>query len=74
MVNVAGYGMMTNTMEQNTADMCRAHCRSGEPQQDIVVGIKTGHYEKATGLLLIAPLKQVSSRVCRKWWNFGIFM
>jgi dihydroorotase len=47
MVNVAGYGMMTNTMEQNTADMLPERIADVvRRNKDIVVGVKTAHYEK----------------------------
>lgn len=47
LINIAGYGMMTNHVEQDvsdmlvdkTADMAIKH-------KDVVVGIKTAHYEK----------------------------
>ena len=47
MINIAGYGMMTNHVEQDTADMLPD--KTGEmanKNKDVVVGIKTAHYEK----------------------------
>ena len=46
-VNIVGYGMMTNVVEQNTADMVPAEDgRWRNKNRDVVVGIKTAHYEK----------------------------
>jgi dihydroorotase len=46
MINISGYGMLTNTMEQNTADMLPAQVAAlARKYKDVVVGIKTAHYE-----------------------------
>ncbi len=46
MINVAGYGMMTNTMEQDTKDMLPERIAEvARRNKDIVVGIKSAHYE-----------------------------
>jgi dihydroorotase len=47
MINVAGYGMMTNVVEQNVADMLPERIAEvARRNKDVVVGIKTAHYEK----------------------------
>ena len=46
-VNIVGYGMMTNVVEQNTADMTpEVTADVVKKNRDVVVGIKTAHYEK----------------------------
>ncbi len=46
MINISGYGMLTNTMEQNTADMLPEKVAAlARKYKDVVVGIKTAHYE-----------------------------
>jgi dihydroorotase len=46
MINISGYGMLTNTMEQNTADMLPERVAAlARKYKDVVVGIKTAHYE-----------------------------
>ena len=46
-VNIAGYGMMTNLVEQDTTDMLpKATAEVATKNRDVVVGIKTAHYEK----------------------------
>jgi dihydroorotase len=47
MINVAGYGMMTNIVEQDVTDMLPAKIAEvANKNKDVVVGIKTAHYEK----------------------------
>lgn len=47
MINVAGYGMMTNIVEQDTKDMLPDKIAAlARKHKDVVVGIKTAHYEK----------------------------
>lgn len=46
-INIAGYGMMTNLVEQDTSDMLVAKTADmAKKHKDVVVGIKTAHYEK----------------------------
>ena len=46
-VNIAGYGMMTTHVEQDTADMLEDKLvEIAKKHKDVVVGIKTAHYEK----------------------------
>jgi len=44
MVNIAGYGMMTNVVEQGDFDP-EAVARVARKHRDVVVGVKTAHYE-----------------------------
>jgi dihydroorotase len=45
-VNIAGHGMMTNWMEQNEAEMIPSElARVGRKHADVVVGVKTAHWE-----------------------------
>ncbi|HUS05684.1 MAG TPA: amidohydrolase/deacetylase family metallohydrolase [Bryobacteraceae bacterium] len=47
MLNVAGYGMMTNVVEQNTTDMLPDKIAAlARKHKDVVVGVKSAHYEK----------------------------
>lgn len=47
MINVAGYGMMTNIVEQDVSDMLPDRIAEiVKKNKDVVVGIKTAHYEK----------------------------
>ncbi|MBC7924791.1 MAG: amidohydrolase/deacetylase family metallohydrolase [Bryobacteraceae bacterium] len=46
-VNICGYGMMTNVVEQDTTDMLADKTAAvALANKDVVVGIKTAHYEK----------------------------
>ncbi len=46
-INVAGYGMMTNLVEQDTTDMLPEQlARLAVKHKDVVVGIKAAHFEK----------------------------
>ncbi|HYO83060.1 MAG TPA: amidohydrolase/deacetylase family metallohydrolase [Bryobacteraceae bacterium] len=48
MLNIAGYGMMTNLVEQDTQDMIAAKTAAVARQhKDVVVGIKSAHFEGA---------------------------
>jgi dihydroorotase len=45
-LNIAGYGMMTNLVEQDTSDMRPdASAAMAKKHQDVIVGFKTAHYE-----------------------------
>jgi dihydroorotase len=45
-LNIAGYGMMTNHVEQDTADMAVDKAvEIARRNKDVIVGIKTAHYE-----------------------------
>jgi dihydroorotase len=47
MVNIVGYGMMSDVIEQNTADMVpETTAAMAKRNRDVVVGIKTAHYMK----------------------------
>ena len=47
MINIAGYGMMTNVMEQDVADMLPERVAEvARRNKDVVVGIKSAHFEK----------------------------
>jgi dihydroorotase len=47
LINIAGYGMMTNLVEQDTTDMLADKtAEMARRNKDVVVGIKTAHYEK----------------------------
>lgn len=47
MVNIVGYGMMTDFIEQNTDDMIPEKTAAmAKRNRDVVVGIKTAHYMK----------------------------
>jgi dihydroorotase len=47
MINIAGYGMMTNTMEQDVKDMLPERIAEvARRNKDVVVGVKTAHYER----------------------------
>ena len=47
LVNIAGYGMMTNLVEQDTSDMLPAAVANlARKHKDVVVGVKAAHYEK----------------------------
>jgi dihydroorotase len=47
LINVAGYGMLTDHMEQDTADMLPPKIAEiARKNKDVVVGIKTAHYQK----------------------------
>jgi Predicted amidohydrolase len=47
LINVAGYGMMTNVVEQDTSDMLPDRIAAvARKNRDVVVGIKSAHYEK----------------------------
>lgn len=47
LINIAGYGMMTNLVEQDTKDMLPEKVADiVRRNKDVVVGIKTAHYEK----------------------------
>lgn len=46
-LNIAGYGMMTNFLEQDTADMLVERAvETAAKHKDVIVGIKTAHFEK----------------------------
>jgi dihydroorotase len=46
-INIAGYGMMTNAMEQIVDEMQPAEvAKLAKKHSDVVVGVKTAHYEK----------------------------
>lgn len=46
-LHVAGYGMMTNVIEQDTTDMLPEKAAEVVAKnKDVIVGIKTAHYEK----------------------------
>ena len=46
LVNIAGYGMMTNLVEQNTSDMSPERTAEvARNNKDVVVGIKSAHFE-----------------------------
>ena len=46
-VNIAGYGMMTNLVEQDTSDMLPDQvAKLAAKHKDVVVGVKAAHYEK----------------------------
>ena len=46
MLNIAGYGMMTNLVEQDVTDMLAEKTADmARRNKDVVVGIKTAHYE-----------------------------
>lgn len=46
LVNIAGYGMMTNLVEQDTADMSPERTAEvARKNKDVVVGIKSAHFE-----------------------------
>ena len=47
MINIAGYGMMTNLVEQDITDKLPDKvAEMARRNKDVVVGIKTAHYEK----------------------------
>jgi dihydroorotase len=47
MINIAGLGMLTNIVEQDPADMRPEEvARLARKHKDVVVGVKTAHYEK----------------------------
>lgn len=47
MINIAGYGMMTNVMEQDVTDMLPERVAEvARRNKDVVVGIKSAHFEK----------------------------
>ena len=46
MINIAGFGMLTDTPEQNVADMdAKATADMAMKHRDVVVGIKSAHYQ-----------------------------
>lgn len=46
-LNIAGYGMMTNLVEQDTTDMRVANTAEMiRRNRDVIIGIKSAHYEK----------------------------
>ena len=46
-LNIVGYGMMTNVVEQDTTDMVPEKAAEiVKKNKDVIVGIKTAHYEK----------------------------
>jgi dihydroorotase len=46
LINIAGYGMMTNLVEQETRDMLPDRTAAmARKNKDVVVGIKTAHFE-----------------------------
>ena len=46
LVNIAGYGMMTNLVEQDTNDMSPERTAEvARKNKDVVVGIKSAHFE-----------------------------
>jgi dihydroorotase len=46
LVNIAGYGMMTNLVEQDTSDMSPERTAEvARKNKDVVVGIKSAHFE-----------------------------
>ncbi|MEO8127816.1 MAG: amidohydrolase/deacetylase family metallohydrolase, partial [Bryobacteraceae bacterium] len=46
MINIAGYGMMTNLMEQDVKDMLPERIAEvGRRNKDVVVGIKSAHFD-----------------------------
>ncbi|MBC8165313.1 MAG: amidohydrolase/deacetylase family metallohydrolase, partial [Bryobacteraceae bacterium] len=46
-LNIAGYGMMTNVIEQDTTDMLpEKTAEMAAKNKDVIVGIKTAHFEK----------------------------
>lgn len=47
LINIAGYGMMTNLVEQETSDMLPKKVADlARKYKDVVVGVKAAHYEK----------------------------
>jgi len=47
MINIAGYGMLTDATEQDTSDMLPEKVAAvASRNRDVVVGIKSAHYEK----------------------------
>ena len=47
MINIAGYGMMTNVMEQDVTDMLPERVAEvARRNKDVVVGVKSAHFEK----------------------------
>jgi dihydroorotase len=47
LINIAGYGMMTNHVEQDVSDMLPERTAAiARKHKDVVVGIKAAHYEK----------------------------
>lgn len=47
MINVAGYGMMTDLVEQDTHDMLPDRIAAlAKKHHDVVVGVKSAHYQK----------------------------
>jgi dihydroorotase len=48
LINVAGYGMITDHMEQDTADMLPERIAElARKHKDVVVGVKSAHYQKS---------------------------
>ncbi|MEJ7608786.1 MAG: amidohydrolase family protein [Bryobacteraceae bacterium] len=46
-LNIAGYGMMTNLVEQDTSDMLAAKAaETARRHKAVIVGFKTAHYER----------------------------
>ena len=47
LINIAGYGMMTDVFEQDTADMLPERVAAlAKKHKDVVVGVKSAHYQK----------------------------
>jgi dihydroorotase len=75
MINVAGFGMMTDHVEQDTADMLPAKIvEVAKRNQDVVVAIKAAHYQKPDWTSVDRALEAAKQLNVPVMVDFGYFL